>query len=156
MLLLLLLGCQSAQKWQQVNPGIEARADISNIQIKVSESMSVDEARSRMLSKRTAIKSIFNKKVEPYFGVADRGEYCDLKQLPQEKYEESTIQTRLILHLWATKNEVYGICDPELIHFKSQYALLYCPNKRLYTETKFFYPKEQAWQTDPVIRCASF
>ena len=173
-------GCAHSPVWRELKPGIEIRSDTALprtlvpggapaesrvgrqelrfadgtlLQFELFPGVDSAEARRRIAGKREALRNLYQKRVEPYYGVVDGGEYCDLAQLPPERFADDKGMTRLVLHLWATENLVYGVCEPQEIRYKSQLLLLYCEAERTYAEVRAFYPRAGEWRIEPIGRC---
>jgi hypothetical protein len=84
---------------------------------------------------------------DPYTGHDITPTLCQRKHLPQP----ITNKNFTIFSLFSSQNGVLGHCDGTNKHWKTQYLILDCGV--YYVQVLIHYPKEVAWQTQPLAQC---
>lgn len=134
---------------------MQLRAGDTTLVYSSPRTMSAIEAEDRFARKLAGLRSLFQKRSDPYYGTAEPGPHCDLKLLPAALEARASGQRHHAQSLWAAEDFSYGRCDEKSPPYKSQFVLLYCPASKSYTEIRVFYPAASEWRAELPVRCAA-
>jgi|GEM_PF-3498044 hypothetical protein len=108
------------------------------LQLKCYHSITKEKAKKIIDDRTFFTLSMFKEQPSPYPGVLSSSIGCPKEYQP--KVSEDTFKVRASFKLLATKNLIYGNCNPSDNYFYCAYCIFFCEEKNELYELKIFTP----------------
>ena len=95
-------------------------------------------------NKRKLIDSSFSEYNSPYPGALSNKIICSEKYIPKIKEKNLTNSLRIFYYLYANDRFAFGGCVDDVLDYLAVLAFIYCKEKNILYEIKYFTPKNNA------------
>jgi hypothetical protein len=99
------------------------------------------------------LRSLYESRIEPYFGKAEDKKDCALKEQFGKPVVEGNELSSITYGLYSNANYALGACGHSPDGFQVKLTLAYCKKSQKFLQVKYFYTKENPKWSNPEVLC---
>lgn len=148
-----LAGCAGRLRSPEVGPDGLPFKVAAKFKDKLVWNKSTYSTTAKVLEQAQAYLNLLKPQEDPYWGVKQQSQTCDPMVLPPTDKRDVNKELQVVIHMHATAQRNLGLCSDKLDVFKVQILFLACKETNTLYRIQYFYPREEAWQLEPVAAC---